>query len=248
MRKTTRPGDYLGILRILTTDGCPYFLEGGQAVNFWAEYFTLRDHGLKTLAPFQPFTSKDCDLWVSLAALQHFERNPDGKLVKGASPADGQLAVFTTRGTPPLKIDLMSGVFGVPAGDMDRLQQRAIEIGGVKILDPLFLFKGKCHNLVKLPQGNRQDRKHVMMLGLIIPIYFEELIGETQGGRLDERQVIREIKLLLQMGRDGWVRQALKKVGLSLVDMIPITLLRSCGLPKIERFACSAWRPNGNTH
>jgi hypothetical protein len=43
----TRPEDYLGVLQSLTDAGCSYFLEGGQAVNFWAEYFTLREGGVK---------------------------------------------------------------------------------------------------------------------------------------------------------------------------------------------------------
>jgi len=242
MAKDTRPKDYLGVLKGLTDDGCPYFLEGGQAVNFWAEYFTLREGGVKELEKYQPFTSKDCDLWVSMAALKHFEAKTDGKLEKGTSPADGQLAVFTTCGKPPLKIDLMSGVFGISPADTGRLQKRAIEVGGVKVLDPLFLFKGKCHNLVKLPQAGRQDLKHVMMLGLILPAYLEELMEEVKTGGLEERQLLNEIKLLLQMGRDGWVRQALKKAGFTLAEMIPIRILCSCGLEKIERFVKSTWQ------
>jgi hypothetical protein len=33
-----------------------------------------------------------------MAAFEHFQAKTDGKLKKGASPADGQLAVFTTDG------------------------------------------------------------------------------------------------------------------------------------------------------
>jgi len=34
--------DYLGFLTELGETGEPYFLEGGQAVNFWAEYFSAK--------------------------------------------------------------------------------------------------------------------------------------------------------------------------------------------------------------
>jgi hypothetical protein len=241
MAKDTRPEDYIGVLKNLSDDGCAYFVEGGQAVNFWAEYFTLREHGIRELRKYQPFTSKDCDLWVSLAALKYFEANADGKLVKGTSPADGQLAVFTTRSKPALRIDLMSGVFGIPPADIGRVLKRVIDVAGIKVLDPLFLFKGKCHNFVKLPQEGRQDSKHLMMLGLILPAYLQELISEVHEGGLDERQLLKEIKLLLEMGKDGWVRQALKKTGLSLDSMMPIKTLHYCGLEKIERFARSTW-------
>lgn len=241
MAKDTRPEDYLGVLKSLTDEGCSYFLEGGQAVNFWAEYFTLREGGVIALEKYQPFTSKDCDLWVSMAALKHFEAKLDGQLKKGTSPADGQLAVFTTRGKPPLKIDLMSGVFGISPADIGRLEKRALAVRGIKLLDPLFLFKGKCHNLIKLPQSGRQDLKHLRMLGLILPAYLEELLEEVKTGGLDERQLLKEIKLLLQMGKDGWVRQALKKAEFTLAEVIPIEILRSCGLEKIERFVGATW-------
>ena len=64
--------DYLDFLTDLASAGTPYFLEGGQAVNFWAEYFSAKNSG-EGLIQFQPFTSKDCDIWVSLAALRHIE-------------------------------------------------------------------------------------------------------------------------------------------------------------------------------
>lgn len=241
MTADTRPEDYLRVLKSLTDDGCSYFLEGGQAVNFWAEYFTLRDRGVIELEKYQPFTSKDCDLWVSMAALEYFETKIEGKLKKGKSPADGQLAVFTTNGEPPLKIDLMSGVFGIPPAEIGRLEKRALEVRGIRLIDPLFLFKGKCHNLVKLPQLGRQDLKHVMMLSLILPAYLEELLEAVKIGDLDERRFLKEIKLLLQIGRGTWVRQGLKKAGLTLAEVIPIKILSSCGLGKIEHFARSTW-------
>lgn len=80
------------------------------------------------LEKYQPFTSKDCDLWVSMTAFEHFQSKTDGKLKKGTSPADGQLAVFTTHDDPPLKIDLMSGVFGIPPVDERRIRKRLLRI------------------------------------------------------------------------------------------------------------------------
>ena len=40
-----RLSDYLGFLIDLGSTEEPYFLEGGQAVNFWAEYFSAKDSG-----------------------------------------------------------------------------------------------------------------------------------------------------------------------------------------------------------
>lgn len=53
--------DYLGFLRTLWEQHPSQFLFGGQAVNFWAEYFD-RQSLLEALHGFRPFTSKDCDV------------------------------------------------------------------------------------------------------------------------------------------------------------------------------------------
>ena len=46
MAGKTKPEDYLAFLQQLDEAGQPYFLEGGQAVNFWAEYFSNRERGM----------------------------------------------------------------------------------------------------------------------------------------------------------------------------------------------------------
>ncbi len=74
----TRIADYLDFLGDLGAANAPYFLEGGQAVNFWAEYFSNKGAG-ESIERFRPFTSKDCDLWVSYAAFRHIESTTRGE-------------------------------------------------------------------------------------------------------------------------------------------------------------------------
>jgi len=45
MEGDTCVSDYLGFLKELENTGASYFLKGGQAVNFWAEYFTAKGAG-----------------------------------------------------------------------------------------------------------------------------------------------------------------------------------------------------------
>ncbi len=42
MARNTGIGNYLGFLRELGDSGAAYFLKGGQAVNFRAEYFSAK--------------------------------------------------------------------------------------------------------------------------------------------------------------------------------------------------------------
>jgi hypothetical protein len=126
----TRLGDYFAFLRDLGSSGAYYFLEGGQAVNFWAEYYSEKDSGA-SLASFAPFTSKDCDIWASYAVLQYLRQKKDiGRLITGNSPADGQVGVFRITGDPELVVDIMSNVYGVPSHQLDRLKNRSLLIEG----------------------------------------------------------------------------------------------------------------------
>jgi hypothetical protein len=113
MPMETRISDYAAFLRDLGASKADYFLGGGQAVNFWAEFYSNKGAG-DAIERFLPFTSKDCDLWVSFSALRHIQSNArGGKLIKGTSPADGQIGIFTLEGERPLRIDLMSNVYGI---------------------------------------------------------------------------------------------------------------------------------------
>lgn len=62
--------DYVAFLQELGGTNEPHFLEGGQAVNFWAEFYTARNRAAG-LHEFLPFTSKDCDIWIGWAALKY---------------------------------------------------------------------------------------------------------------------------------------------------------------------------------
>lgn len=232
-----RLADYLGFLTDLGGTGEPYFLEGGQAVNFWAEYFSAKDSG-KGLVQFQPFTSKDCDIWISLAVLRYIEGQTDqGTLVKGTSPADGQLGILTLKGAEALKVDLMTSVYGIRQSKIDQVVSRAIRVNGVSVMDPILLFQSKCHCLLGLDQVGRQDEKHLRMLCAMLPLHFEEALEDTIQGQAHERALINEVKLLQTCLKAQQVKRALELVEVAPSCLIPVDQLRSCGLEKVERFA-----------
>ena len=240
MAMETRIADYLDFLGELGAANAPYFLEGGQAVNFWAEYFSNKGAG-EAIERYRPFTSKDCDLWVSFAALRHIESNArGGTLIKGTSPADGQIGIFTLEGERPLRIDLMSNVYGIPQDKIPKVLKRAIIIGGISIIDPLSLFQSKCHCLLGLDQTGRQDEKHVAMLCLLLPEHFRDALEDTLSGLSTQRALINELKLLKAILKLQKVRQALQNIGTDPATLFPAKQLRSCGLATVEAFATNA--------
>lgn len=237
MAMETRIADYLEFLSDLGAADVPYFLEGGQAVNFWAEYFSNKRGGAH-IERYRPFTSKDCDLWVSFAALRHIESNSrGGTLIKGTSPADGQIGIFTLDGERSLRIDLMSNVYGILQDRIPKVLERSIIIGGISIIDPLSLFQSKCHCLLGLDQTGRQDEKHVAMLCHLLPEHFLDALEDTLSGLSTQRALVNELKLLQRILKLQKVRQALQKLGIDPKTLFPARQLRSCGLTTVEAFA-----------
>lgn len=233
----TRLADYLGFLLDLGSSGADYFLEGGQAVNFWAEYYSAKGNA-SVLSTFAPFTSKDCDIWASYALLQYLRRKCDGgRLITGTSPADGQVGVFRIAGHPELVVDILSNVYGIAAHRLDRLKARALRIEGIRVMDPLFLFQSKCHCLLGLDQSARQDERHVRMLCHIVPEHLLGLLEQTMAGNLTERALISELKLLQTILKTQPVKRALELVEVAPAVLIPVERLRACGLEKVEQFA-----------
>ncbi len=238
MSRGTEVSDYLPFLADLSANNKQYFLEGGQAVNFWAEYLSAKGR-CEGISDFKPFTSKDCDIWIDLSTLNYLGTKKNGHLLKGKSPADGQVGIFTTNESPARIIDLMIGVYGIPARHHKRLLMRTLQLHGIRVLDPLLLFKSKSHCLVELNQTGRQDEKHLRMLCLILPEYILELLDVTQAGNLTQRDFINEIKFLQKICEDRRVETALKTVNVTPAKLIPVDKLTSSNLSKLKRFSQS---------
>jgi hypothetical protein len=207
--------EYLGSLR---KSGAEYFLEGGQAVNFWAEYIDSRIQR-KPLSPMRPFTSKDCDIWVSAGTWEILKRDPS--VQKGSSPADGQLGILMLSEKPPRVVDLLSSVYGIDVSEYPRLMQRALDDGTVRVIDPIHLFLSKCHCLLHLLQAVRQDERHVRMMTMILPEYVSLLIADIEEGAISDRDLLKEIKFLKKISTSGPCRRALRSLEIEPRALIP---------------------------
>ena len=257
--------DYLEFLQSLGARTGEQFLIGGQAVNFWAEYF---DHQGRPdeLRALRPFTSRDCDIWVSPKAWRELQNAASARLVSGISPADGQLGILTLSESPPRVVDFMSGVCGFRHDEHGRLCQRAPVFSGVKVIDPIFLFRSKCHCLLDLDQTDRQDARHVKMLSLILPEYLSSLIDNVlnaksseanlpPGGGLSfegpeqfsERDILKEIKLLKKILSTNTCRRALEQLEINSDTLIPWSRMKASGLEALAAFARTQRDPGPHT-
>jgi len=137
----------------------------------------------------------------------------------------------------------MGGVYGIPAEMNPRLNERAINFEGVRVLDPLYLFQSKCHCLTNLPQGERQDKKHLLILSLILPEYFCELLQQAKAKIIEERSIINELKLLLKISNQSQVKQSLELIGSNVAGLFPVDALLTTELPLIQKFAQMSLMP-----
>lgn len=232
------PGDYAGSLQKLAASKLPHFLVGGQAVNAWAEFF---HEGTRSLQRFLPYTSKDCDLWVAKETLDRIAQILDGRLIRAKDPADVQVGVFFPRCHPTRGIDLLGHIHGIRLSEMPAVCGRPLQLNGMLVMDPIYLFKAKCHNLVELSQARRNDEKHLLMLRDILPAFFTFLIRECHAGELNERTLLKNIKLLRDLSKDPITKRGLARLGFKNDDLLPISALQHSGLLRVEHFANSEW-------
>lgn len=229
---------YLDFLQSLRESGDTYFVEGGQAVNYWAEYITS-ENPARPLEMLRPFTSKDCDVWVNYTTWERLKKSLGGKLQKGTSPSDGQLGILTLQEDPLRVVDLMSTVYGIPLQDQPRLLERVIDNGNIKVMDPIYLFRSKCHCLLGLDQSDRQDARHVRMLALILPEYLSLLIDGRDSENLSDRALLKEIKLLRKILGTNVCRRALGQLEIDPDSLIPWSKLETCGQETLAAYARS---------
>jgi hypothetical protein len=135
----------------------------------------------------------------------------------------------------------MSGVYGINPDENERLRQRAHRFNGITVLDPLNLFRSKCHCLIDLDQTGRQDEKHLRMLCLILPTHLSDLIRIVKAGEIKERQLISEIKLLRKFCSLNRCRRALKLIETASESLFPIRKMAESGLERLSAFAASTW-------
>lgn len=234
----TKLSDYLEFLVGLTASGHDYFLEGGQAVNFWAEYLTSL--GRKdSLERHRPFTSKDCDIWVGLMAMRYVEEQGGRDFVKSESPADGQIGILTLERDPLLQVDLLSNVFSLSRPELAQVQKRCLVFEGLRVIDPLYLLKSKCYCFVNLPQGGRQDSKHVRMLSAIAPEYLQDKLNDAKSEKILPRAFIKEFKLLQKILQDKTVSRAFDGLGIEADEILPADHLDTNGMDLIAKFSAS---------
>lgn len=215
--------DLVTVFGKLQEAGWDAILVGGQAVNVWANQFQ-RDSA--SWSALQPYTSRDLDYHGGLAEARRAMQilGARGKLNTSMEPSPnaGLLTVSLPDGQV-LLVDILTGVFGLSAAEVERTAVRLSGIGPLagltlRVIHPLLLLECKAASLRGLNQSDRQDAKHLRILILVIHEWLTEQLSQP-------RSVFRSIERLgaCALSPDGL--QAFVN-GIDVLQAIPLDAMR----------------------
>jgi len=216
--------DLAAVFRALQAAGWDAILIGGQAVNLWAGHY---EEDLPAWRELRPFTSRDLDYYGGLAEARLAMRvlHARGQLNTSAAPSPnaGVLKVpLAQKGE--LILDILTGVYGVSAAELERM---AVTFSGtghlsdltLRVIHPLLLLEGKAAALRGLPQGGRQDAKHLRILVLVVHHWLRQQLGKP-------RAVFRVVERLAAHAASPDGLHAFAQ-GIDLVQAVPLDEMRA---------------------
>ena len=221
----THPNPEL-LARILELAGTEMILVGGQALAFWAAYYSV---------PAPPIAvTKDIDfvgtradverLARGLGARAIFRRHRDLTLLAGQIEKD-------LPGGDYINIDVLSRVYGDIDGES--LAKRAIvaesPAGKFRVMHPLDVLEGRLENVYKLPE--KQDEHGIAQLQLAIAMV-REFLGDITSqeaerqSRAERPVTLRHIGRIERLALSDAGRKVAKRHAVHVADAIdPVPVL-----------------------
>jgi hypothetical protein len=206
---------------------------GGQAINFWADRYAPDAPQLRV---HRPFTSRDLDLFGSITNAYRVASEARATLEKpkrrAASPVLANINITT--GGVTRSVQFLRSVRGVTNREInDNAVQFTIGHVNIHVADPITMLKAKLHNLVELNQRGRNDRKHVEILQLCVPVFLERELAAADETDAAGRQCLRSIQRILELSGTAIARQ----VGqFEWQGLIPIKRLKKARNRRLKNF------------
>jgi hypothetical protein len=218
---------------------------GGQAVNLWARAF-IADSDV--LPQFEPFLSKDCDLFGDAAMLQKLAQETGWDCLfspKGQpSPVVGYLKQKDEQGED-LIAEVLFTIRGLDQQDMQKVVHLSLKHKEYRTLSPIILLKAKLANACELaqltPEGVRNDVKHIKVLVECVRGYLRKAIIQVEQGVFSERSMVNVLEEVYQLICSHRGVRIAKENQVDFLRSFPDEL-RECNLPKIQNF-CAHRKP-----
>ena len=222
-------GDAEALLRELGDASTRVILVGGQALNFWAEYF-IRAGQVPALAAGAPFTSKDIDFQGDAAAVEQIATKLKGWGGKALFPENDMSGVnsgkvlYTDPSTGHRReLDFINSVLGCDTKHLiARSIPAAVSSGGaptarVRVMHPVDCMRSRLANL-RLPEKKTPHARQQASASIACVRCF--IIEITVDGHV--RDALKLIKEVFDLGlRDGVGGYAFRDHDLDLFLAIP---------------------------
>jgi hypothetical protein len=194
------------VLKKLANLENPIVLVGGQAVNFWADFY---ENDAPRLADHGPYMSKDVDFLGSLDAVRECARRLGG-IAKLATlddmntPSTG-VVVFTDEHNHTRQIDFLGSVAGVNDAELIETaasatidDEHGAPIASFLVMNPVVCLKSRAHNVAYLPGYQTDHAKHQLRAAIICAKQFA-----TDQLASDPHQTLRCNEVVFRMAQYG---------------------------------------------
>jgi hypothetical protein len=216
--------------------GAPPLLIGGQAVNYWAELYSVEEQGL---AKWQPFTSEDIDFQgsredVRLIALQLgltpvFPHRVEMTAMAGMIPFK--------RGDLNSQIEVVSSVPGVPA---KLLQETALEASWenyqIRVIEPISLLCAKAHLALKVPQKGRRDADHLAIMVLCVRAFLRGALSKVDDDALPAHDWLAAAERVLTLSESTIGAKTARRFGTDWTEVLPLKEIQRSAVLQIVSF------------
>lgn len=167
------------VLRDAFAAGSEAMLIGGLAVGFWAKRFGAYND------PSEVMYSKDADLrgdratynlLIILLKSHGIELTGGAIVTRKEPPGMGKNYVIQVAlpGIGRVSVEILEKMPLVDSPDLPP-QGFAVEVEGIRVLDPLSLMIGKTHAWNHRPAGQSDnDARHLRLLRKVVPLFLEE--------------------------------------------------------------------------
>ena len=227
--------EFAEVFNVRNSEGLPYVLIGGQAVNYWAERYFQTESELKAL---QPFTSEDIDF---KGGKQDVKRIAEQLQLTEVYPS--KVAMTALAGCVPFQIgDLKSNieiVRTVPgiSGSIDALAIEA-ELSGkiIRVLDPISLLACKMDLLATVSQEHRRDLEHIRILVPCVRAFLREFLLQVEQNELPVRGWLGAANRVLKLTSSSRSRKIARRSNIDWSEILPIQEIDQTKHEKIIRF------------
>lgn len=163
------------VLRKLANLEHPIVLVGGQAVNFWAEFY---ENEAPQLAELAPYMSKDIDFKGSREAVRECAQRLGGTAKLATlddmnTPSTGAV-VFTDENNHTRQIDFLDSVAGVDDTELVETaapatlhDEHGAPIASFLVMNPVLCLRSRAHNVAYLPGYQNEHARNQLRAAII---------------------------------------------------------------------------------